>query len=271
MIAIRVKNTEAELVENWSELTLKQGIELHRVAHQLPDTVKEMYRLMFEGFEEDSESMEKVKTLQAKITERQRVRELPQLYGDFIRILTTLDEEVIEKLTPLARTSFYNKHLLRFVIGILFFPVDFEPSNPDSFEIKGIKYYLPKSRTLYIGSEEVEEPFFEGTALEFTETADLELAAKELEGGRFEMAANIIAILCRPKGEPYNEQVSLIRVPTFKKHLQMDTVWEVFFCIIESFNIARTFTPTYLRRVKGVIKAMQATWCATVGMLKFKT
>jgi hypothetical protein len=184
---------------------------------------------------------------------------LPQLYGEFIGVLTTIDQALIDKLTPLARTNFYNKYLLQYVLGILFFPVNFSPIKEDSFNIEGVKYYYPKSRRFMVGTEEIEEPFIDGTALEFTEVADLEVAAKELEGGRFEMAANIIAILCRPEGEKYNEQVSLKRVPILIKHLRMDIVWQVFLYITKSFSTVNNSILTSLKEVMAIQKEMHQT------------
>ena len=65
-----------------------------------------------------------------------------------------------------------------------------------------------------------------------------------MAGGKFELAANLIAILCRPedkstgKMEKYNEDVSVKRAERFTE-LNMKTVFNVFFCLNQGIIISR--------------------------------
>jgi hypothetical protein len=243
MIKLSIGKQKGEVIEHWSELTLQQGIELHKIAFRFPKVVKEMYALSFQENVND-----KISELEATLPYSDYIKKLPKLYGELIDLLTTFEPTFIRKLPPRVRTDFFNKFLLKFVLGILFFPIDLKVEKLAQFEHKGTVYELPKDRIIQLGTQIFDEPFAEGTAIEFTEVADLEIAAKGMEGGRFEMAANIIAILCRPEDEVYDENTSLQRVNAFMT-LPMDTVWQVFFCITESFNMLNDFTRIYLNQV----------------------
>lgn len=244
MIKLSIGKVKGEVVEQWSELTLQQGIELHKIAFRFPKVVKEMYGLSFK------KGMNyKIAELEATLTDTEKIKTLPKLYGELINLMTSFKPAFIRKLPPAVRTAFFNKFLLKFVLGILFFPNDLKYEKLDNFEHQGTIYELPKDRIIQIGLDTFTEPFANGTVIEFTEVADFEISSKGMEGGRFEMAANIIAILCRPKGEVYNENISLSRVSKFMT-LPMDIVWQVFFCITESFNTLNDCTRLYLKAME---------------------
>ena len=97
------------------------------------------------------------------------------------------------------------------------------------------------------------------TVFEFSEAADLELFSKDLAGGKHERAANIISILCRPKDksgkiEKYDEDVSLKRAESFKS-LNMDIVWEVFFCLAEQSSMRIQYST--LKRLETALSQPQ--------------
>jgi hypothetical protein len=89
-------------------------------------------------------------------------------------------------------------------------------------------------------------PMADRTAIEFAEIADLEIASKKLDGGKFEVLPVMLAIICRPhidgSVEKYDEQTCLSRADLFKE-LKMDIVWDVFFslktqCVLSGQNTA---------------------------------
>ncbi len=130
------------------------------------------------------------------------------------------------------RSSIYNFYLIQLVYETLFFP-NFELTGIKYFKFKGVKYYLPVTED---GIGDVKVPMADRTAIEFTESADLEANTAANAAGRFSTAANIIAILCRPKLEtgeiePYNQRTVLDRAKIFLD-LPMEIVFEVFFCCI---------------------------------------
>lgn len=249
MLKIRVKEVTYNVVENWSEVSLKDAIKLHKIAFRFPDAVKQMYALSISSEYSTKEKEDRIADLDNQLTEKQRIRQLPELYGEVMEVLTSMSIEIIKKVTPLARISFYNKFMLKFVLGVLFFPIDLKPTDRNFFTIGNDKYFYPKTRTFQVGAITVERPFDNVVAQEFADAADLEIAAKNLAGGKFEVAANIMSILCRPLGEEYNEAASLQRVPLFLENLTMNICWEVFFYTIRSFLIANNSIPTSLKEV----------------------
>jgi hypothetical protein len=244
MISFKIGDVYANAISDWSEMTLSQGIALHEIAFKFPKAIPEMYELALQ-----SNKQAEILELEATLTDTERIKAIPQLYGEVIALLTDLPPKLIRKMPSAVRVKFYNDYLLDFVLGVLFFPHDWNYAPIESFKFNGTTYLLPKGRVLNIGTSEFHEPFANGTAIEFTEVADFEIAAKGLAGGRFAMAANIVSILCRPEGEAYNENTSLARVPIFME-LSMDVVWNVFFCIIEYFNTQKGYMATFLTELK---------------------
>ena len=62
--------------------------------------------------------------------------------------------------------------------------------------------------------------------------------------------ANIIAILCRPKDEQYDEAKSLKRAETMSE-LSMDIVWEIFFYLSSAYNTLGDTLLTYLKELES--------------------
>lgn len=248
MLEIKFKGVVYNVADEWSDISLIQAIKLHKIAFRFPIEVKELYALSISSEYSTKEKEKRTAKIDSKLTEQQRIRQLPELYGEIIEILTSIPNSIIKTFPPYARISFYNSYMLKFVLGVLFFPIDLKPTDRNYFTINSVKYFYPKTRKFQVGTIEVERPFDNVSAQEFADTADLEIAAKELAGGKFEVAGNIISILCRPLGEEYNEAVSLKRVPLFLENLTMDICWEVFFYTIRSFHTANNSMQTYLKK-----------------------
>lgn len=255
------------ICDQWSDLTLHQGVELYKIGNRFPDAVKKMYELSIG--EQNDEVTQKMTEYENSLTDEQKIKHLPTLYGELMALLTDIDSSIINQLMPDQRTLFYQQYLSRFVIGILNFPIDLNIKQIASFEFKGETYYLPTTQKFKIGNVPIERPMNNVTAIEFTEAADLQLAEKQLEGGRIETLSNIIAILCRPKGEPYNEAVSLQRAELFMQELTMDIAWEVFFCLVELFSSLKKRSQISLM-VQELTKGTTLNYGNMVGMFKLK-
>ena len=76
--------------------------------------------------------------------------------------------------------------------------LEMNPSNSDidetfvGFEINGVEYLLPKKHMT------------ESTVLEFSESAQFQSQMKNVEGGDFRAMADVMVVLCKPKGEVYS-------------------------------------------------------------------
>lgn len=242
MLYVEVHKQKGQLITEWSEMSLSQGISLYKVADKLPPKVKKMYGLLIS--EQTPEVQKEILELRESITHKEARKKLPQIYGEIIKIMTTLPEVVVDRLTADERSQLYNKCLVRFVIGVLYLPYDYKVRFCEYIEHKGEKWYFPEAREV-LGTR---KEFDKMTAIEFSDLSDLELAAKELEGGVFERMANIISILCRPKGEKYDEQTCLERAEEVFLDLPMNEVWEVFFYTVERLALSKTYTQLYTVR-----------------------
>lgn len=248
MIVIGVNKTEYKAFDNWNQVPLSVGVKLHTlISESMPTSLKSLYDLMAKGGEDyakDSNEWAK------NITDEELLKHFPVFYGKAMALLTTIPEDVIEHIGSANRNTFYKKYCESFVFGILHYPTDYTIENIKSFNHNGIELFLPETKEV-MGQA---KPFFDRSAIEFTESADLEIFSKQMSGGKFEVAANIISILCRPKIkvhengseylEPYNEETCLQRAKELSE-LPMSTAFEVFFCLTQHLHLFSQITAIY--------------------------
>ena len=98
----------------------------------------------------------------------------------------------------------------------------YEPKGIKSFEWGGVKYMLPRLTADGFGGL---MPMADETAESWAESNDLHLAS----ANPYEYMPLIVAILCRPEGEPYSEQTARARAEEFR-NLPAYIAFEVFFC-----------------------------------------
>jgi hypothetical protein len=210
MINIRIDRTY-KIFEQWSEMPLSVAIEIFKIP--VPENLKAYFDA-------------RLRNETPEISDFDAVRVFPDYYGKVLCKMG-LPPSIVRRIHSTDRTMLFNRYCLEFVLGLHYSP-NFERLKAKSFVWNKEELFFPVSKKVL--SKEV--PFSEVSAFEFTESADLQLHSKKLAGGRYEVAANIVAILCRPKDEPYDENVCLARAETMKS-LPMDIVWEVFFCLNE--------------------------------------
>lgn len=237
--------------DKWSEVPLHAGIKLAQAAERVPEALHEHYRQVLANHDPVASRLQ----LESTLTDEQKAKDLPMLYADILQLLVAPSDQeafahnLLPYMSPRYVEKLFDKVALPFVIGLLFFPEEQAFAHiiqQGHFEIDGQQYQLPPSRLIPIGDQNITEYLAQATAVEFCETADLDLAARKLQGGKLQFAANIVAILCRPAGEPYNENTVLTRVPLFQRKLTMDAVWAVFFCIATRYTSLALLTHTYL-------------------------
>lgn len=253
MIHFEINQQKYSAIETWNEMTLEKGISFSALCRTAPDKLLDFYSILSSGGPEE-ETEKHVEKWKEALAENDFVKEFPEFYGKVICELSNIPEDVMKYVTAGDRIAVYKKHFESFVLGILHEAIDYTPQHLTSFKFENVEYQLPITRNI-LGNE---RPMADRTTLEFTESADLQLASKEMSAGKFEFAANIVAILCRPMIpidpkslptmtvenhlkvkelmnkkeilEPYNEVVCLERAEKFKQ-LTMDIVFEVFFCL----------------------------------------
>lgn len=235
------------LKNNWDELLLEDAINLHQICDRyMPKVVKEIYTLYANGQHE--KQADRLNELLLSVTNEDNTVHLPLFYGHLIKALSDMPEDMVNQLSPAQRATMYETYLTRLISELLFFP-NIEYKGISSFNMDGVDYYLPKTDS----AMGVEVPMEDRTALEFSEVADLDLSTRSLTGGRYERAANIISILCRPmvkgKLEKYDQKTCLKRADIFLK-LPMPIVFEVFFCFIKLSIISGKQDLTFLKEEK---------------------
>lgn len=105
----------------------------------------------------------------------------------------------------------------------------YEPKGIKSFEWGGVEYLLPRLTADGFGGL---MPMADETAESWAESNDLHLAS----ANPYDNMPLIVAILCRPEGEPYNEMTARARAEEFK-HLPTYIAFEVFFCKLTQSSI----------------------------------
>ena len=222
MLTVKVNDNLFEVCESWKDITIAKAVELYKI--KLPEKLKDIYNLTYYSRLPEKEKEVTLKELQAKITDEDNHKHFPRFYASALEILSNIPHDIIMKTDVISVKALYFEYLQKFVEGIFFFPqYEFKPIT--SFEFKGETYCLPMSREVF----GVDVPMVDVTALEFTESADMLSAVSSLQKDISKLAT-LVAILCRPQGEAYNEQTTIQRTKEFQD-LPMDIVWNVFFSL----------------------------------------
>jgi len=228
MIRIDIAGNKYFVSQQWREMTIAQGIALDAVVKHMPDNMKELY--------DDLHTGKRMEWTTVGIGVDDIYIEWPKWYGKVISTVCDVPDEVMERTLSDQRTMIYKTYLEQFVLGLVYMPYDFIPDDKMWFTFEGERYYLPFSGKDGMNKE---IPGRWMDTVEFTESADLLMTSKKLEEGLTMVAPKLIAILCRPKGEKYDEATILARAEKFTA-LGMDIAWKVLFfsmdCIILLLN-----------------------------------
>ena len=149
-----------------------------------------------------------------------------------------------------AVTSLTDEEVIRFapnfefqVLRPLFQLGMYEPSEFEGFDFEGVHYRMPLSITDGFGGV---MPQADVTVEEWAESNDLRIAS----ANTFEHMPLIVAILCRPEGEVYNERVARERAEKFKQR-PCTVALDVFFCKLSRMSISLNLMGEHLERLKA--------------------
>ena len=241
MYHLTVGNKDAELMQFWSEMTLSQADKLYKIIDHMPEKLKEIYQTTLR--EQTAQTKTKLAKLYKKLTTKDTTKKFPEFYGKIICALSSITNKEMHYVLHDSRTGIYQLNMEggvsceSVVMGLLGFPYDHEVQAIKSFKWKDETLLLPAYKTQF-GTE---IPMAEEQIITFAEATDLQIFGEKMTQGKYKVMANIISILCRPKGEEYNEEKSLARAETMMK-LPMDIVWEVFFCTVKRFDMLQRHT-----------------------------
>ena len=200
MLVFSAGEHEFSVPEEWTEITLgKYAIFI--------DAVNELQAKLKEDEAED-------------IGFYQIVLEYRSYFNKLFQSFTGIEPSIIDRIKA---DNIYTTYM--YIMNFLKEP---DYNKIDSFTFKKKKYYLPKSKVDYFGNEvEMGEASF-GEVVEAMQVQEMD---KSFQENNFKVLPYQIAMLCRPKGEDYNDQKVKERAEVFKE-LPMDVVWQVAFFLI---------------------------------------
>lgn len=117
----------------------------------------------------------------------------------------------------------------------------YEPKGIKSFEWEGVEYMLPRMTADGFGGL---LPMADETAESWAESNDLHLAS----ANPYECLPLIVAILCRPEGEKYDELKARERAEEFRQ-LPAYIAFEVFFCKFLQITTIASLIGVYLEQM----------------------
>lgn len=154
--------------------------------------------------------------------------------------ITGIPHEAFMALTLRQQRVFCDVFELQ-VIRPLYLLGLYEPRNIREFEFEGTKYLLPKFSSDGFGGL---LPMAEETTEAFAESNDLYMALEN----PYQALPLIVAILCRPEGEQYDELKARERAEVFKG-LSCSVAFEVFFCKLTQMGIMGNFIHNALAEI----------------------
>lgn len=201
MLVFSAGEHEFTVPEEWSEITLEKYA-------VFIDAVNELQKKLKEDDNED-------------IGFYQIVLEYREYFNKLFQTFTGIEPSIIDRIKA---DNIYTTYM--YIMNFLKEP---EYNKIDSFTFKRKKYYLPKSKVDYFGNEiEMAEASF-GEVVEAMQIQEMD---KSFQENNFKVLPYQIAMLCRRKGEDYNDQIVKERAEVFKE-LPMDVVWQVAFFLIK--------------------------------------
>jgi hypothetical protein len=262
MIYVRINEQQYQVCQLWRDLSIELAGKI--AVEPIPDSLKRYYDLS--TMEDGEEKTQAWGRFELETTPEERFKEWGAYYGRIIQLCSDIPAEVIEKIDAISRDTLYQSYLRRFVLGLLYFPADYQAKEITSFELSGVTYHLPESR-IVLGQA---VPMAKAQAIEFTESADLMANLARVSQKDYSRLANIAAILCRPKGEPYEEEVCLDRARQFLE-LPMSIAWDVFFSLIgqQSISELQSLTSLQAQEKEGKAEKGQSSLQSSAGTGKY--
>lgn len=169
-----------------------------------------------------------------------KLREYTTLVCGAIAAVSGIPAEAFAALSLPKQRAFADGFELQ-VIRPLYMIGLYEPKNRESFTFEGVEYFMPKTAPDGVGGQ---MPFADRETEEFCEAFDLALACKN----PIELAPLIVAILCRPAGERYDEMKARERAEKFKA-LPTSIAFDVLFIKAARLSIMLVFTQMYLGEI----------------------
>ena len=227
---------------NWNEVTIKDGIEMYSFCYKnIPKKLKQKYDIILKSNDLDND----IKEWQDTILESD-IEDFSNFVTKVIHYFSKAPNNVLEYCSEESKQTIYTNYLERFVIDILFSGATYQPLGITKFKYKCKTYHLPKDKK--IGDTIV--PMYDLISMQFCECADL-ISLVNSGNDSFKYAPYVLAVLCLQDNEYYNEEMAIKRAKEFEG-LNMDTLYEVFFCLINSIITHQKGLLSYSQSQKGL-------------------
>ena len=208
MINIFINNVGYACPTSWDDITLAQAARLELLSEQLSGAAKDALAEVYEP------------SAMREIADPEVQAELETFGTKIFGLLCGVSDQTVRATEPGHIQELVGRHLLRFAVGMIFEP-DYAPRQITSFAWNGETLRLPRTDIDLAG---ITMPMADASAVELCGATDL------YNTGRGSQAAMIVAMLCRPEGEPYDERKAKERARTMAD-LPMSIALEVFFCL----------------------------------------
>jgi hypothetical protein len=175
-----------------------------------------------------------------------KLKEYSKVVCGAIADITGIPAAAFDSLT-LSQQRFFCDAFELNIIRPLYMLGVYEPIGIESFEWEGVEYKLPRMTADGFGGL---LPMSDETAESWAESNDLYLASEN----PYDCMALIVAILCRPEGEKYDEMKARERAEEFRQ-LPAYIAFEVFFCKLLQTTTTVGLIGAYLEQMR---KADQA-------------
>jgi hypothetical protein len=225
MRIVEINGIDYKCFNAWEDITLRRFVRL--CLSPMPDKLLSLFKSVHDpaAYEEAFKA----------VTYEDTMKHFPAYFGEVIKILSDIPEDIVELIPGEDRETLYYKifhHIaLSSVHSMPFIRpenelIPYEPIQDRSFDFRGGTYFFPK--TLRLNGLEV--PMANEPIITFTEAADIMTSwLKMAEKGSGNIAL-LAAIYCRKNGEEYDQDTALSRAEAFED-LTMDIYWGLFFCM----------------------------------------
>ena len=178
-----------------------------------------------------------------------KLKEYSKVVCGAIADITGIPAAAFDSLT-LSQQRFFCDAFELNIIRPLYMLGVYEPIGIESFEWEGIEYKLPRMTADGFGGL---LPMSDETAESWAESNDLYLASEN----PYDCMALIVAILCRPEGEKYDEMKARERAEEFRQ-LPAYIAFEVFFCKLLQTTTTVGLIGAYLEQMQKADQAKAA-------------
>ena len=216
MINLTVGDQQCKIPESWSEISLKDYTKIFAIIKAN------------EYIEKESELPPTPE--EKKVIDYERSMANLNMSRNIFSEFTGIDKETINKVngsemsnTLLLMTNFLNSEVEGQAISL---------ETTKSFKLKNKEYFFPiaKMQTSTFG--------------DYIEASQLDMLAEKHESGRIGVISEQMAVLCRERGEVYDEQLVVKKSKLFKD-LTMDVVWDFIFFLTKQTNTLNQHSQMY--------------------------